>query len=146
MQGLLTYMGLPTGRPVRDFTGGDWRLWRSYKSWRKDNEQEVQRMSCRLLFFRFGPHNHVTADTMSWYDKERSYLFPFHLRVIETPIKSSKIDTYDDRMIFERNVYGIIKVQWSLWFKTPLFNISLHFKTVYQWHHLYIFSINIPLF
>ncbi len=37
-------------------------------------------------------------------------------------------------------------IQWSLRFKTPLFNNSLHFKTGYQCHHLYIFSINIPLF
>ncbi len=37
-------------------------------------------------------------------------------------------------------------VQWSLRFKTPLFNNSLHFKAGYWWHHLYIFSINIPLF
>ncbi len=37
-------------------------------------------------------------------------------------------------------------IQLSLWFKTPLFNNSLHFKTGYQWHNLYIFSINIPLF
>ena len=39
-----------------------------------------------------------------------------------------------------------IPLQWSLLFKTTLFNNSLHFKTGYQWHHLYIFSINIPLF
>ncbi len=38
------------------------------------------------------------------------------------------------------------QVQWSLQFKTPLFNNSLHFNTRYQWHHLYIFSINTPLF
>ncbi len=37
-------------------------------------------------------------------------------------------------------------IQWSLRFKIPLFNNSLHFKTGYQWHHLYTFSINIPLF
>ncbi len=38
------------------------------------------------------------------------------------------------------------KYKWSLQFKTLLFNSSLHFKTSYQWHHLYMFSINIPLF
>ena len=38
------------------------------------------------------------------------------------------------------------QLQWSLWFKTPPFNSSLRFKTSYQWHHSYIFNINIPPF
>ncbi len=42
--------------------------------------------------------------------------------------------------------YSQNHIQWSLRFKTPLFNKSLHFKTRYQWHHLYIFSINNSLY
>ncbi len=38
------------------------------------------------------------------------------------------------------------QVQWSLPFKNPLFKNSLYFKTTYQWHYSYIFSINIPSF
>ncbi len=44
------------------------------------------------------------------------------------------------------SMYTKCVVQWSLWFKTPLFNNSLHFKTGYQWHHFHIVCINIPLF
>ncbi len=38
------------------------------------------------------------------------------------------------------------ETQCSLRFKTSLSNNSLHFITRYQWHHWYIFSINIPLY
>ncbi len=40
-----------------------------------------------------------------------------------------------------------LTIQWSLQFKTSLFNNnSLHFKASYQWHHSYICNINIPPF